>query len=137
MGNTVSKETMDYIRNVREAEKVRVATKPKSAPVVAFTEPPVPARRKARLVKPLILARFAALLLFIGSILGWVILMAHFPLTGETSNILNIGLISDREMLMLIDTAVFLVSGLALATYKVMDTINAAASVLAERMNAK
>jgi len=26
---------------------------------------------------------------------------------------------------------------LALATYKVMDTINAAASVLAERMNAK
>ena len=133
--STVSKETLDYIRNVREADKAKVA--PKQKPMVHFTEMPVPARRKASLVKPLILARFAALLLFIGSILGWVILMAHFPLTGETSNILNIGLISDREMLMLIDTAVFLVSGLALATYKVMDTINAAASVLAERMSAK
>jgi len=142
--STVSKETMDYISDLKNAAKAKVA--PKAKPVAAFPaakdlpgwdDPKWSAQKSPKLFKPCGLMRFLARAMFVGSIFMWFIISLGFDVAAPGSSTINIGLLSDRELLVLADTAVFLASGLALATYKVMDTINAAVSVLSERMNAK
>ena len=142
--STVSKETMDYISDLKSAAKAKAA--PKAKPAAAFPavkdlpgwdDPKWSAQKSPKLFKPWGFMRVVARVMFVGSIFMWFFISIGVDVTAPGSNTINIGLLSERELLMLVDTAVFLASGLALATYKVIDTINAAVSVLSERMNAK
>ena len=133
--STVSKETMDFISQMREAEKakVKVPVKPVAPvpPPVVFKEAkPV---RRAGLLKPFWLARVLATTVFLFSIIAWLPISC-FPMTAPGTSTLNIGLIADREMLLMTDAALFVVSGVFMAAHTIMRTINAATVVMVERL---